>query len=335
MKITFKNKKSINDNLCLIVCSCDDYSDVWYPYFEIFKQNWPDFPFEIILNTETKLYQHEGLNIKCLQLYKGLEDKVSWSERMIKTLRTVEADFVMLTCEDNFIVSPVDTKKFNSAFDIIKNDRKISMLSFAGKMRSFEKTKWIGNFGRISMKKRYRIVLDTAIWRKDALLRNLVPGESPWEFETNGTERALWDFTEYYRYKNYDEFNDAEPIINVPFTSLNGIGIVGGKWRWRNPELFSKYNIPMDFSIRGIIDKETSLKQSKAAIEFSETYRKEVEDNIKTQIKSQIIRRLPKSFLNLCVSLKKTFLTNKRTAQTELQVDQGQGEKKQNDFNGK
>ena len=309
MKITLNNKKSSNDDLTLIVCSCDDYSDVWYPYFEIFRQNWKSFPYEILLNTETKSYSHEGLNIRCLQLYKDKNPKtVSWSDRMIETLKYVKSDYVMLTCEDNFIVSPVDNDKFESAFSIIKKNRRISMLSFAGKLRCDEKTKWIGNFGRISMKKRYRVVLDTAIWRKDALLRNLVPGESPWEFETNGTERALWDFTEYYRYKNYDEFDDAAPVIDVPFTSLRGIGIVGGKWRWKNPELFSKYNIPMDFSVRGIIDKETSLKQSEEAIAFSETYRREVENNFNVQLKSQLIRRLPKNFVARIVKIKSFFI---------------------------
>ena len=308
MKLTFNNKKNKNEDLTLIVCSCDSYSDVWYSYFEIFKRNWKDFGYPIILNTETKSYSHEGLNIKCLNLYNEENYKnVSWADRMIETLKRVESDFVMLTCEDNYIVSPVDNEKFEKAFDIIKKHRKISMLSFAGKLRADEKTKWIGNFGRISMRKRYRVVLDTAIWRKDALLRNLVSGESPWQFEINGTERALWDFTEYYRYKNYDEFNDAEPIVNVPFTSLSGIGITGGKWRWRNPELFAEYGIQMDFSKRGIIDKETSLAQSKNAIEFSESYRREVENNASYQFKQQIIRRSPKWFVRFIVNIKGLF----------------------------
>ncbi|MBQ6979023.1 MAG: hypothetical protein IJQ07_00055 [Clostridia bacterium] len=308
MGLKFKNKKNANNELTLIVCSCDNYEDVWYPYFELFKRNWKGFRYDIILNTETKSYSHQDLNIKCLQLYKNKDLKtISWSDRMIETLNYVSSDYVMLTCEDNFIVSPVDNEKFEKAFDIIKNDRRISMLSFAGKLRDYEKTKWIGDFGRISMKKRYRVVLDTAIWRKDALLRNLKPGESPWEFEIKGTERALWDFTEYYRYKNYDEFNDAEPIINVPFTSFQGIGITGGKWRWRNPELFAEYDIKMDFSIRGLLDKETCLKESKEAIEFSESYRKNVEENKIVQFKQQFVRRSPQWLINLFVKIKRVF----------------------------
>ena len=315
MVLTFNNKKQKNDDLTLIVCSCDSYSDVWFSYFEIFKKNWSDFKYPIILNTETKTYSHDGLNIACLQLYNQNNYRnISWAERLIETLKYVKSDFVMLTCEDNYIVSPVDNRKFEAAFDIIKKNRKISMLSFAGKLREDEKTKWIGNFGRISMRKRYRVVLDSAIWRKDALLRNLVPGESPWEFEINGTERALWDFTEYYRYKNYDEFNDAEPIINVPFTSLSGIGITGGKWRWRNPELFAEYGIPMDFSKRGIIDKSTCLEQSKKAIEYSENYRREVENDPKVSFKTQVLRRAPKWLIGFCAKIKSIIIKHSKKA---------------------
>ena len=312
MRIIINNKRTSNNNLTLIVCSCDSYSDVWYPYFVLFKENWKDFSYPIILNTETKTYSHNGLSIKCLQLFLNQDLKnVSWTDRMIETLKHVDSDYVMLTCEDNFIVSPVDQAAFERAFDIIKKHRRISMLSFAGKLRSDEKTKWIGDFGRISMRKRYRVVLDTAIWRKDALLRNLIPGESPWEFEINGTERALWDFTEYYRYKNYDEFNDAKPIIDVPFTSARGIGITGGKWRWNNPDLFKRYNISFDFSERGILDKEESLEQSKKAIAFSEMYRREIESNVKYQIKDQFIRRMPKPIVQFLVKLKGYICTNR------------------------
>ena len=70
----------------------------------------------------------------------------------------------------------------------------------------------------------------------------------------NATERALWDFTEYYRYKQ-----GAEPILDVSFHLRRGYGLIRGKWCWRNPELFEQFRIPMDFSIRGYMDKEECI----------------------------------------------------------------------------
>lgn len=314
MRIKFLNKKipKSSDQLTLIVCSCDKYSDLWYPYFEIFKNNWPAFPYKIVLNTETKSYTHDGLDIVCLQLYSESESaNISWSERMIETLKHIDTDYVMLTCEDDFIVSPVDLEGFARAFDLLRKNRRISMLSFAGRLRASERTKWLGDFGRIPMRKKYRVVLDTAIWRKDALLRNLVPGENPWEFEINATQRALWDFTEYYRYKNYDEFNDAIPIVNVPYTCGSGIGLSNGVWRWKNPELFEKYNIKMDFSIRGYLDKETCKKLSEAAISGLEEYKREVEDKFFVNLKIQTIRRLPPRITEMFVKIKRIIFPGK------------------------
>ena len=38
----------------VVVCSCDKYSDLWDPYFELFKKFWADCPYPVFLNTETK-----------------------------------------------------------------------------------------------------------------------------------------------------------------------------------------------------------------------------------------------------------------------------------------
>ena len=70
-----------NQDLTIIVCSCDAYEDLWYPYFEIFKNQWPDCKYPIILNTESKTYSHDGLNIKCLNLYTEENKKnIAWSD---------------------------------------------------------------------------------------------------------------------------------------------------------------------------------------------------------------------------------------------------------------
>ena len=64
----------------VLVSSCDAYEDLWNPFFSIIKKEWPevvDYP--IVLNTESKAYTHDGLNIKCYQLYKP-GTKVHWGK---------------------------------------------------------------------------------------------------------------------------------------------------------------------------------------------------------------------------------------------------------------
>ena len=85
----------------------------------------------------------------------------------------------------------------------------------------------------------------------EKLLRD---GEDIWQFEVRGTERALWDFSEYYKYKI-----GVDCIINAPYHQRNGYGVVKGKWCWRMPELFAQYEIEVDFSIRGIMTREECI----------------------------------------------------------------------------
>lgn len=36
----------IND-VTVLVNSCDAYEDLWFPYFEFFRLNWPDCPYKL------------------------------------------------------------------------------------------------------------------------------------------------------------------------------------------------------------------------------------------------------------------------------------------------
>ena len=296
------------DALTIIVCSCDKYEDLWFPYFEIFKNQWKDCKYPIILNTESKTYTHDGLDIKCLNLYKEGED-VPWSDRMIETLKYVDTEYVLITLDDHFLISPVDSAKFEEAFDIIKLHKRISALSFIAHVPANEKTKWRGNFGLWKMNKYFRVNLDTAIWRKKALLRNLKKGENAWEFELNATERALWDFTEYYRYKQ-----NAEPILDISFHLRRGYGLIRGKWCWRNPELFAQFNIPMDFSVRGYMDKEECIgyveKENKENAEFD--IRDIHKDNKFKAFCVQAKRRIPRKIRIGLSKIKRIFIRKNR-----------------------
>lgn len=296
--------KEIKNALTIIVCSCDKYDDLWYPYFEIFKNQWKDCKYPIILNTESKTYTHDGLTIKCLNLYNRGED-VPWSDRMIETLKYVDTEYVLITLDDHFLISPVDSEKFEGAFDIIKKHKRISALSFLAFVPANEKTKWRGNFGLWKMNKYFRINLDTAIWRKKALLRNLRKGENAWEFELNATERALWDFTEYYRYKQ-----GAEPILDISFHLRRGYGLIRGKWCWRNPELFEQFNIPMDFSKRGYMDKAECIgyveKENAQNAEFDKKVMHK--DNKFKAFLVQAKRRIPVKFRIFLSKIKRFFI---------------------------
>jgi hypothetical protein len=65
-----------NNNFCtIIVNSCDAYDDTWYPFFKLLKKYWPNCKFPIVLNTETKKFEYEGLDIKVINLPKKYQKR--------------------------------------------------------------------------------------------------------------------------------------------------------------------------------------------------------------------------------------------------------------------
>ena len=45
-----------NANCCMLMSSCDAYSDLWNPFFYYLKKNWPEFNLKVYIITELKHY---------------------------------------------------------------------------------------------------------------------------------------------------------------------------------------------------------------------------------------------------------------------------------------
>lgn len=60
----------MKSNCSILINSCDDYEDVWRPFFSCFRDNWKNCSYPIFLNTEHKKYEHEGLEITSLNVIK-------------------------------------------------------------------------------------------------------------------------------------------------------------------------------------------------------------------------------------------------------------------------
>ena len=93
------------NNVSIIFCTCDAYADLWNGFFKLFRKYWPDFDGEIILNTERKAFQYEGLNISA-PLNCG--NDVSWSDRLAMSLDRASGEYVLIMLEDFYLKAPVD-----------------------------------------------------------------------------------------------------------------------------------------------------------------------------------------------------------------------------------
>ena len=94
---------SWQNRVTLLVNSCDAYADLWQPFFTLLKRYFVPLPAEILLNTETKDFAFDGLNLRCVH-----STAPTYGERMTDALREVKTEYTLLLLDDFFLRRPVD-----------------------------------------------------------------------------------------------------------------------------------------------------------------------------------------------------------------------------------
>lgn len=239
----------------ILVNSSDLFADCWPPFFHLFAKFWVNPVAPILLNTESRHWNHPGLTIRCSQVGDLQLRRLTWSECLIRALSLVETPLVLYFQEDYFQEAPIKT---------------VLVEEFAAKMLADSEIKHIGltHFGsqppftptedvrlwRVGLKSPYRISTQVGLWRVETLLSYLRADENGWMFELYGTRRAHRRL-ETFLTVNRDLYSpQADPIVQYTHT-----GIIKGKWHPSMPQLFEKHGIAMDFSKRGFYNNVPAL----------------------------------------------------------------------------
>lgn len=230
----------MNENCSLLVCSCDKYSTAWYPYFELIKKYWPEHPQKIYLNTETKQYRCEGLDIQTI----NSDKHCTWSERLYHCLTQIDTKYVVFSLEDFFLLGYVDQKTIDQCMQWMEEDGNIAVCRLYHSNLSKLKKVWKNSRFRIAESNiQYRLDTQVALWNRETLLSFLDKSENPWQFEEKGSKRVanskktfLW----LYHEKDFDIDGMVFPYGVKP---IYGYGIAWGRWLWKNKEWFKKNGI--------------------------------------------------------------------------------------------
>ncbi len=170
----------INQDIALVIPSCDRYSDLWQTLFQALRLFWPDNSFRTYLITNHLSPVIEGVEVL------NVGDDVSWSDNLSNALVKISEDYVLLNMDD-LILS-----------DHVNHDRLSAIVS--------EFISGHGNYLRLNPTPRgvdvgggmdvvpagdvYRASVVFSIWRKDVLKLILRSGESAWDFERYGSIRS-------------------------------------------------------------------------------------------------------------------------------------------------
>lgn len=239
---------NLSEKLTVLVCSCDAYEDLWYPFFKLFNKYWGKCPCRIILNTEAKKYEYENLNIESFSFYEA--NKVKYGERFLRHMEEIKTPYTLILLDDFFIREKVDVNKITEIISWMEADESIATFNFDAVKDDYNIKSEFGDFVERNRISPYKLNLQAGVWRTDCLRSFWRKNDSPWAWELYGNSRT---FDGKYKFYCLESLN-ATPIQYG--NGDCGWGVFRGKWCEDVPPLFKAEEISMDFSIRGYYSPE-------------------------------------------------------------------------------
>ena len=244
----------MTENKCtILVNSCDSYEDLWNPFFTLFKKFYPNCPYEIILNTETKHYEHDGLKIKTFGMHQG---EKRWGKRFLDHFYKVGTKYVLIMLDDFFIRDYVKQDVIDRCIELMDEDPMISCFQFNTVEDKNNVT--YDKYPIFDLRPKeglYKLAFQPGVWRVSDLKRYIFPEESPWDIEEYANIRTYVLDNKFLTLKA-----DAEPVFDYGF-KLDGMGVYRGKWVEHDVRpVFEANGIDVDFSKRGFYHKEHAKK---------------------------------------------------------------------------
>ncbi len=253
----------------VLVFTCDSYEDAWYPFLTLLDKYWPDCPYDIVLNTQSKkcTLKLNNINVKTFNLYEP-DSKVPYGKRCLDHLKRIDTDYVITLMDDFFVRSKVDTQTLERIMDWMDEDKKTASFCLihhddAHSCRYLREDKGYKSFSLRPRYCKHNYDMQASVWRRDALIKSWREYESPWEWEGPGNLRSFDD-----GYKYYDLDDDAPfPIDYIDYKKKEWSGLRKGKWVAEIVcDLFKNNGIVIDYSIRGFFDAKKDINPEKTTV---------------------------------------------------------------------
>jgi len=196
-------------NYSLLVSTCDSYSDLWNPFFTLLNKFWPTIDCPIYLMTESVEYSFKGLDIRCPLSIQN--SSTTWSERLIRTLETINTEYLILILDDFWFKEPVNTSLIERFVEYISKDQDIGFICLRKQpiSTSEKPSDRYPELIQYGSRNPYRINAQAGLWNKYYLIKILRKHETPWEFEWYGSKRSR-----FFRNKLYVIKPDSQSIFN-------------------------------------------------------------------------------------------------------------------------
>jgi hypothetical protein len=222
--------------LAILVASCDRYSDLWPIFFRLFRRFWPDCPFPVYLLSNNLEAQFPGVvNVR-------VGDDISWSDNLLAALPGVNADYIFLFIDDLLICERVNTAAVCDVLkDFVRQNGNYIRLNPAPRPdRPLDHL-----IGSVSAGTLYRTATVLSVWKKEILFDLLKKGETPWEFEIDGSIRSD-------AYSGF--FSTHTRILSI----LNAV--IKGKWERGAIRRLRSLAVGLELGVRPVMTRTEKLR---------------------------------------------------------------------------
>lgn len=245
---------------CLVIASCDAYSDLWVPFFQLLKKRWPAFDAPIYISTESKKITIEGLDIRCPL---NFNKKVTWSHRMLSLLKVIDYPYILLLLDDFWLYDNVKTALIEKCIQYLDSDDNIGNFCLLPQHATyFHNSSEFPEFYLRPKQEPFRITTQATLWRKEYFIKVLRKHENVWFFETRATIRS-----KFYKERLYV----LKPTEVQPF-KYHICGVLHqGKYIQKFLDDFSSDNLKLDLT-RGVVPTMTLAESGKKVNKVSFFY---------------------------------------------------------------
>lgn len=205
-------------NVAIAAFSCDIYEEVWKVFYRSFDRYWPDHPQIYICNEfiDSKSEHYTNLTYKDKNVN-------NWNRNIYDCIKDLDYEYIIFMDCDHIPIF-VDYSKIVSCIDVMNNDKSIGFLRFLKTNDCIVQNSTIKiDDMKFNLQDEHNIgsKCQSAIWRKQCLLNELIPHENmnPWEWESSISAQSY----KYYQPSDYD----SGKIINYLYSGC----VSDGYWK--------------------------------------------------------------------------------------------------------
>lgn len=215
-----------NDDISVIIQTCDKYSFLWNGWYHSFSENWDwSMNWDVYFCNEEENLTFNDDRIKQLHTTKS-NDSSGFSNRLIEILKAIKTKYILYIQDDMWLNKPIDKKTFMDSLYLMKhfnwNCLKIHEKTFFN--YDLEKTNFFINNTRVlkqTKESEYLLSHNASFWNRQFLLDNMVENEDPWRNEFDGTKRISQNYDDpkiyHLEYSWYYQYGIAR---NGEFTTF-------------------------------------------------------------------------------------------------------------------